>query len=272
MTFLTEVAADSPLYQWKMNGSSGDDVDAINSVHMFPGASTAAPTEGVTGAFTGSGTAWQFDGTNDVALAAATNSPAAGLAALGVSVITVEFWMWWNTFGNDDKLALELTDNFNTAGNNGLLVNPNSSNSTSFNGFDFGSGPGASGFWTDKFARPSAGAWHLYHLVIDRATPVNKAYVDGVSQTLTTISHTLATPGVFKTDRPLNVMCRSASGTPALFGAGKMQHLAIYGSELSAGRVLAHYQAAVPPAAAVSYGPLMARELALEIAGGHDAA
>ena len=37
--------------------------------------------------------------------------------------LTVEFWMNWNAFENDDKLAMEFTNNFNeNAG--GFLIDP----------------------------------------------------------------------------------------------------------------------------------------------------
>ena len=40
------------------------------------------------------------------------------------SAITVEFWLKWNTYGNDDALAMELTPNYNT-NTGGFLVDPN---------------------------------------------------------------------------------------------------------------------------------------------------
>ena len=70
-----------------------------------PARSPATPTRAVS-----------FDGTNDAATA--------NLNLSGTSKVTVEFWMKWNGYANDDALAMEFTPNFNsTAG--GFLIDPN---------------------------------------------------------------------------------------------------------------------------------------------------
>ena len=79
----------------------------------------------------------------------------------GTSAVTVEFWLKWDGFVDDDQLAMELTDNFN-ANNGGFLIDPNASNG-SF-GVAIGNDGGRNNVY---FARPSAGQWHHYAFVLD---------------------------------------------------------------------------------------------------------
>ena len=94
-------------------------------------------------------TAARFDGSNDYATA--------NLNLSGTSKLTVEFWLNWTAFANDDRLAMEFTGNFNdNAG--GFLVDPNDPSgkfqlSHRHGGF-------SSGYNTALFNRPTAGAWH----------------------------------------------------------------------------------------------------------------
>lgn len=48
---------------------------------------------------------------------------------------------------------------------------------------------GGGGFWSDQFTCPSTGTWHHWLVVFDTNTPVNKVWIDGVAQTLTTRNH-----------------------------------------------------------------------------------
>ena len=83
------------------------------------------------------------------------------------SKLTVEFWLKWNAYANDDRLAMEFTANFNdNAG--GFLVDPNAPQS----GGKFGVGDRHRRSRNNVyFARPSAGAWHHYAFVIDTTAP-----------------------------------------------------------------------------------------------------
>ncbi len=60
-------------------------------------------------------TAASFDGSND--------SPSASLNLSGTQRLTVEFWLNWTTFANDDKLAFEFTANSSNT-NGGFLDQP----------------------------------------------------------------------------------------------------------------------------------------------------
>jgi hypothetical protein len=155
------------------------------------------------------------------------------------SAISLSFWMWWDVFANNDKLAFEYGGT-NYLGN-GFIVDPNATNGST-NRFNFGIGiPSGSASWLDEFARPSGAAWHHYLLTMDRATPAMLAYVDGVPQTMFTTVHNAGTYGNFS-NSTLRLMCRNGG---SLFGAGRMSELAIYSRLLIENDGRTHYLAGV---------------------------
>ncbi len=209
---------------WRMGESSGSVM--ADSVGPSPANTSGEPTLGVSGALGGDpNTAVRFDGINDAASAAVDLS--------GKTALTVEFWLKWNSYANDDRLAMELTNNFNeNAG--GFLVDPNSG----YGSFAVGIGSGASRNVT-LFARPTAGQWHHYAFVLDTTAPAAEQvvpYVDGQP-----VSYSKAASG---TEAPpfasssLNFMSRAGS---SLFGAGDLDEVAIFGRALSAGTIAGNY-------------------------------
>ena len=115
------------------------------------------------------GKALSYNGSTDGSFAAINLS--------ATNIATLSFWMKWTTNANDDDLAFEYTPNYNSNAG-GFIADWNSS---SYGGgkFETGMGKGNGTYWTDLFTRPSAGAWHLVHLVFNRSGPTNKVYVDG---------------------------------------------------------------------------------------------
>lgn len=234
------VEVDSPIHYWHMGEASGESTNSKggNSIAYAGGVvydQTGPLTSGDEGAIS-------FDGVND-----------AGSVTLNLSTyntLTVEFWLKWDANGTNDDLAFEFTENVNTKAG-GFMMDPNNStggaeaNTVSVKW----SGNEAKGR-RYVFARPSAEAWHHYAIVI----PINgalKAYIDG-AETATTAKETSVQAGNFASDK-FNVMCRNGA---SLFGAGDMCHLALYSGELSAARILAHYEARVGAATNLSLRPL----------------
>lgn len=161
------------------------------------------------------------------------------------TLVSLSFWLWWDTFANDDRLAFEFTLNYSsTAG--GFIFDPNDSRGAAA----FGMGNGGGSFWVDSFTRPSAGAWHHYLLTFDRATPANAAWVDGSSQSLTTITHGVLA-GNFTKDW---LVFMSRAGT-SLFGLGRMAEVGLY-----TGVLLGQDDAS---ALATGYSPLLVRPTSL---------
>lgn len=190
----------------------------------------------------------KFNGTSDAAQIALNLS--------AFSLISISFWLWWDAFANNDKLAMEFTANFNL--NRGFLIDPNSG-APAAGAVQIGFDQTNTLAWVDSFTRPSAAAWHHWMLVMNRATPANFAWIDGAVQTLTAVQHNAATYANFP-NSTLNIMSRNKA---SLFGAGRMAELAIWGGvalttanakALAAGAAPPHF---VVPDNLILYTPLM---------------
>jgi Domain of unknown function (DUF2341)/PQQ enzyme repeat len=157
------------------------------------------------------GNALSYNGSTDGSFAAIDLS--------ATNIVTLSFWMKWTSNANDDDLAFEYTPNYNTNAG-GFIADWNASR---FGGgkFETGMGNGDFSYWTDLFARPTDGTWHLVYLVFNRSGPTNKVYVDGSLQTLTTGKHTAFTMGNFSSSS-LYFMSRAAS---ALNAAGTLDEV-----------------------------------------------
>ena len=159
-----------------------------------------------------------FDGTND------SLQSASAINLSSFNKISIAFWLWWDSFANNDDLAGELSANYNDT-QGGILIDPNSATGSFQVGVNVVQ---ASGDYTvGTFSRPSGGAWHQYVLILDISTNPNTivVYMDAVSQTFTYSDQSTTTTSVFA-NAAWNVMSRNNA---SLFGAGRMAELAIYG-------------------------------------------
>jgi hypothetical protein len=140
-------------------------------------------------------------------------------------IATISFWINWTTNADDDDLAFEYTNNYN--GKNGFIADWNAAGGV----FEMGWTAGAA-YWTDSFTRPSTATWHLIHLAMSRvaANRFNKAYVDGSSQTLTPVLHSVLSD-LFFDNSSLYFMSR---GTSSLNGAGSLDEVKVSITERSA--------------------------------------
>jgi YD repeat-containing protein len=209
-------------HYWRLNEASGSTTlaDSIGSA----AATTGGATLGLGGAL--SPGAAGFDGINDFAQAP--------LDLSGTSQLTVEFWLRWNAFAEDDSLAMELTPNFN-GNNGGFLIDPNA-------GSGFGVAIGNSESRNNAyFTRPTAGAWHHYAFVLDSSAPAAQQitpYVDGKA-----VSYEKGASGTGAgafANAPLYFMSRAGE---SLFGAGTLDEVAVYSQPLSAARIAEHFAA-----------------------------
>jgi glucose/arabinose dehydrogenase len=222
------LATPGLLHYWRMGETSGSTF--ADSKGASP-ASLAGPALGVPGALAGdSNGAARFDGLNDFA--------SANINLTQTSAVTLEFWLKWNSYANNDDLAFELTPNYNS-NPGGLLVDPNESVSGQFE-ISHRQGAFGGGYNSFLFDRPAASAWHHYALVFDKtATGPDelKAYVDGASVSGGN-SHATDTIDGFA-QAALYFMSRGGS---SLFGAGDLDEVAVYNRALSLGDVQDHYQ------------------------------
>jgi hypothetical protein len=214
------------LSYWRMGDSTGTTL--IDSYGNSNATTVGGPALGSAGAIGGDNdTAVSFDGVNDAA--------GANLSLSGTSKVTVEFWMKWNGYLNDDDLAMEYTPNFNSVAG-GFLIDPNAPQEGGKFGVGIGIGSSRNNVF---FNRPSAGQWHHYAFVFDSAAAASeeiKPYVDG--QPVPFVKTASGTGAGNFANSSLNFMSRGAG---SLFGAGSLDEVAIYTRALDAATIAAHY-------------------------------
>ncbi len=194
-------------------------------------------TYGVPGAVNGDpNTAVSFPGAGDPDEGEAGSYGTVPLNLSEQSAITVEFWLKWNTYGDDDALAMEFTPNSNeNAG--GFVIDPDSPQFEGKFGVGIGDGAARNSVY---FARPSAGVWHHYAFVLDPTQPAEHEitpYVDG--QPVAVTQEGKGTGAGNFANSTLYLLSRDAK---TLFGNGSLDDLAIYGGDLSAARIQEHFQ------------------------------
>jgi hypothetical protein len=211
------------IHYWRLGESGGTTL--ADSAGSAPAALLGGPALGLTGAL--GGTAVGFDGIDDAAAATVNLSATTDL--------TIEFWLKWNAFADDDHLAMELTENFN-ANSGGFLIDPNSSQEEF--GVAIGEGESRNNAF---FPRPSAGQWHHYAFVLDTAAPAAQQivpYVDGKPATFSK-GASGSGAGAFASST-LYLMSRAGAN---LFGAGTLDEVAIYDQALNASQIATHFAA-----------------------------
>jgi hypothetical protein len=210
--------------------------------------STATGANGTNNANTSSKTATGQIG-NALSYNGSTDGSFAPINLSSTNIVTLSFWVKWTTNANDDDLAFEYTPNYNSNSNHGFMADWNAG---SFGGgkFEMGMGNGDSTYWTDLFGRPSAGTWHLIHLVFNRSGSTNKAYVDGSLQTLTTGTRSASGMGNFS-NSSLYFMSRAAS---ALNAAGTLDEVRLSTIERNANWVATEYNNQSSPGTFITIG------------------
>jgi Concanavalin A-like lectin/glucanases superfamily/PKD domain len=224
-----DAVKDTPglIHYWRLGETTGSTF--ADSVGTSNATTTGGPTLGVSGGIAADpNLAARFDGVDDSAHAA--------LDLSGLSTITVEFWLYADSYTNDDAMTLEQTDNFNQ-NKGGFLIDPNAPQA----GGKFGIGIGTPDTRNDAyFERPSAGQWHHYAFVLDSTAPAAQQiipYVDGKAVTYTKAA-TGTGSGAFA-NATLNFMSRAGTG---YFERGALDDVAIYNRALSASQILEHEQ------------------------------
>jgi YD repeat-containing protein len=211
---------------WRMGDGSGPVF--LDSAGSSPASASGGVTFGVPGALRGdANTAGRFDGVSGAAAAAVDLSK--------TSQVTLEFWLRWSAYSNNDALAFEFTPNFNNA-NGGFLVDPNSS----FGKFAVSLGKGASRNVV-TFARPTAGQWHHYAFVLDTSAPAAEEitpYVDGKP-----VAYSKPSSGTGAGNFANSTLYFMSRGGSTLFGAGDLDEVSLYGRALDAATVVQHFEA-----------------------------
>jgi PKD repeat protein len=247
-------AAPGLLHYYRLDETSGSGI--ADSAGASPGTLTAA-TLGVPGAVNGDAdTAVNFPGDGDPSEGQPGSFGAVPMDLSSQSTITVEFWLKWDAYGNNDSLAMELTPNYNeNAG--GFIVDPNAGEFGGTFGVGIGTGATRNSVF---FARPSAGVWHHYALVLNSTAPAATQvtpYVDGQPVSYLKESSNTGT-GPFASS---TLFLFSRGGT-SLFGAGSLDELGIYSGALSAATIQDQFNSNGPeprPVASFSNSPSLPR-------------
>lgn len=202
------------LYHWNFESTGQGNLQVHN------GATLGAP-----GAI-GSGA--RFDGVDDYA--------SVPVSLFGNTELTVEFWLKWDHFADDNRRVLELSDSPRLHGGTFAVI-PNEQTGYFWVGAQDADAqaPDEFGDWNDnRFTRPGEAQWHHYaiELKLDAATPEQEVriWVDGVEQPQLGLAHELSHS--FANDT-LYLMASGGGSAPNLFGAGTLDELAIYKRNLT---------------------------------------
>ncbi len=244
------LAAPSLLHYYRFDETSGTTI--ADSKGADPGTLTEANL-GVPGAVNGApGTAVNFTGDGDTFEGERGSDGAIPMDLSSQTAVTVEFWLKWDGYGNNDALAMEFTPNYNEHAG-GFIVDPDASE---FGG-TFGVGVGVGGTRNSVFfARPSAGVWHHYALVLDPTQPAATQitpYVDGQS-----VSYQKESSGTGAGAFANSTLYLFSRDDNSLFGSGSLDELAIYNGDLSASTVQEQFTSNGPeprPVASFSVSP-----------------
>jgi Concanavalin A-like lectin/glucanases superfamily len=210
--------ADPTILWWKCNDGSGTNISAA----VGPAGTTDASWTGSTQS--GSGFALDFNGTDDDAWAN-TN------VTYGVQTITVTFWLYVTSYTAGQMLFESSTNYTNGSGRYQIRAQDGVINVSLIDN--------ASGTFIGHFTPGSTSAWHHYAVIINNATGTQTAYLDGAAATVTTDFSNWASAGTLST-QDLYVGNRAEV---SVFLAGRIDDIRIYNSALSAGDVLAIYNA-----------------------------
>lgn len=139
--------------------------------------------------------------------------------------LTVSFSMYWDSYADNDNLAME----FSSISTPGFTIDPN--NSSPSGTFSFLTRSAGSAVYKNaRFVRPSGG-WHHYVFTFDRTASAGNLgltlSIDGVRQSLTTVDSSALT-GNFAS-ATLHLLSRSGT---SLRGVGKLSDIVIRGGTI----------------------------------------
>jgi hypothetical protein len=153
--------------------------------------------------------------------------------------LSVSFWLWCNSFANNDAMALEYGTT-NSATSPGFVVDPNSSDGRFGVGVSSTSGTAKYNSWS--CVRPSASAWHHYTINYNRTTGTSQStniYIDGVLQSVNAIGQVSDVADNFA-NSTLYIFSRNNT---TLFCAGRLQNLVLRaGYSMTADEALFEYK------------------------------
>lgn len=220
LDYRSTVLADSPLVYWRLGETSGTTAtDASGNARH--GTYSGSPTLGVTGALIGdTNTAVTFDGVDDQVSVADTTD---------LTAYTAEAWVKTT---NSAAGELDVAARLGSAGTSRIFL------------LYVGAGKASGIFYNStgtqlNLSSPGSiadGNWHHIAMAYTAGTSTGRLYLDGSQVATGTRAGPLSTADV-----PFTV------GTSAFVSRfiGSIDEVAYYGTELSAARILAHYNAGI---------------------------
>jgi hypothetical protein len=224
--YRSALLADAPIAYWRLDeacGATAYDSSGNNRNGQYTNVSPGVPG------------ALQQDPDTAIGLGGTTQNYMTVGVPLGPS-FSAEIWArsgsaTWNTFG---WIA-------SARGGNGFIIHPNV-NSTSVDFYVLGNTRDSHQMVAHEAPVADITQWHQYALTYDAATRIGTAYLDGraVGSATLTVARTTGTTVYYGLDD-----CCSGSRS----GYGALDESSLYNTALSAGQILAHYNAATnnPP-------------------------
>jgi hypothetical protein len=215
-TYRNAILADNPIAYWELDEAAGA-VTATDSAGTPQTGSYQNVTLGQVSAYANLGTCGQFNGSTSRVQIAADN-----LFNLGTGDFTVEAWAKTPVPSRGDVFNYKNSTDF------GIFLNQSSTGSIG-------------GYLNGFLPSYTAAINEWYHIVIIRAGGTARLYVNGVER------GTAAAASSFSANAPVFIGSNH-SGAPGYAMAfpfnGWIDEVAVYGTALSAARVLDHYNAA----------------------------
>jgi hypothetical protein len=235
-SYAAAVADDSPLYWWRMSEGSGastlaDEISAVS-------ATVAGATTGTTGAV-GSGVS--YDGSNDYT----SHTTLGSFGGSSLPSSSVEFWIKTTTTAQTTVLG---TVNTGTDFFMEIRLNTNAADSLAVgrHRVDIRGKSGTGRLQREVTFDIFDGNWHHVVWTFNLPTsgsPSAACYIDGVSRSVGGPGVTTFSAGTDNFGFPWTVGARNLRGVIDRFAAIELDELALYGTQLSGARVLAHYEA-----------------------------
>ena len=201
----------APLAYWPMQETSGTTLTALVGSN---GTYANGPTLAAAGPSARIPNGVSFDGSNDYASAAIDLS--------GTAEITVSFWMWRDSFSNDDRMALELSSTPDSL--RSFSIDPNHY----LGRFAGVMAQGTSVWRASGITRPSTSTWHHYVVRFSRSAQTVKFFVDG-----TAVTETAVFSGTVSGNFVSSTLYFMSRGGASLFCAGRLAEVAVFSGLLS---------------------------------------
>lgn len=225
--FTSLLSSHGAIWAGLMQDPSGSTLTALIGSN---GSYVGTPTLGASGPSAVLPSAAQFNGSSQRATAPVNFS--------SYNQVTFTFWLWWDTFADNDAMCLAAPVPYYGTGVRGLIVNPNATGVSSR--FQAAMSEPTSVFRDRVCTRHSTGAWHHWGIRFNRAGSTVSWLLDGATPSGDVANLSGSMTSTF-TGTSLSIMSYGAG----YYGAGRMAGLAVFPSLLSDAQIQAQRSASM---------------------------